>query len=324
MNDSVVEVLKDYSRLFRFPMLLLIVAFQFMIYFFVVTPYLESYGIAPSMSVLDCSLLVLATLFITAGGYVINDYFDMKIDQINRPLTRVVGRRLDKNGVMSLYRVLTIIGAVFSILLCWRAQSFEYLLVLLFVAGVLWFYSSNYKRTFFLIIGNLGNFIVALLMALVPLIVVLFQNQFMTLEYNMNPDLMFIMKGLMVYGLAFSFVAFAWTFILEVVNDLISVKGDRELECHTFPVVWGVQKTKWLLYGCLTLMLVLSALFFYFTPSLHSSASLRFYVCGFFVPALSLFYIISKSQSPADYKLVSNYVMVIFAVNISYIFVLDF
>lgn len=319
MNDSVVEVLKDYSRLFRVPMLLLIVAFQLMIYFFVVTRYLESYGIAPSMSVLDCVLLVLATLFFTAGGYVINDYFDMKIDQINRPLTRVVGRRLDKNGAMSLYRVLTIIGAVCSILLCWRAQSFQCLLILLFVAGILWFYSSNYKRSFFI-----GNFIAAFMMALVPLVVVLFQNQFMLLEYNMNPDLMYIMKGLLIYGVSFSFVGFAWTFILEVVNDLISVKGDRELECHTFPVVWGVQKTKWLLYGCLTLMLVLSALFFYFTPSLHSSASLRFYVCGFFVPALSLFYIISKSQSPADYKLVLNYVMVIFAVNIAYIFVLDF
>lgn len=319
MNDSVVEVLKDYSRLFRVPMLLLIVAFQLMIYFFVVARYLESYGIAPSMSVLDCVLLVLATLFFTAGGYVINDYFDMKIDQINRPLTRVVGRRLDKNGAMSLYRVLTIIGAVCSILLCWRAQSFQCLLILLFVAGILWFYSSNYKRSFFI-----GNFIAAFMMALVPLVVVLFQNQFMLLEYNMNPDLMYIMKGLLIYGVSFSFVGFAWTFILEVVNDLISVKGDRELECHTFPVVWGVQKTKWLLYGCLTLMLVLSALFFYFTPSLHSSASLRFYVCGFFVPALSLFYIISKSQSPADYKLVLNYVMVIFAVNIAYIFVLDF
>jgi 4-hydroxybenzoate polyprenyltransferase len=312
-------MLKDYSRLFRVPMLLLIVAFQLMIYFFVVTRYLESYGIAPSMSVLDCVLLVLATLFFTAGGYVINDYFDMKIDQINRPLTRVVGRRLDKNGAMSLYRVLTIIGAVFSILLCWRAQSFQCLLILLFVAGILWFYSSNYKRSFFI-----GNFIAAFMMAFVPLVVVLFQNQFMLLEYNMNPDLMYIMKGLLIYGVSFSFVGFAWTFILEVVNDLISVKGDRELECHTFPVVWGVQKTKWLLYGCLTLMLVLSALFFYFTPSLHSSASLRFYVCGFFVPALSLFYIISKSQSPADYKLVLNYVMVIFAVNIAYIFVLDF
>jgi 4-hydroxybenzoate polyprenyltransferase len=312
-------MLKDYSRLFRVPMLLLIVAFQLMIYFFVVTRYLESYGIAPSMSVLDCVLLVLATLFFTAGGYVINDYFDMKIDQINRPLTRVVGRRLDKNGAMSLYRVLTIIGAVCSILLCWRAQSFQCLLILLFVAGILWFYSSNYKRSFFI-----GNFIAAFMMALVPLVVVLFQNQFMLLEYNMNPDLMYIMKGLLIYGVSFSFVGFAWTFILEVVNDLISVKGDRELECHTFPVVWGVQKTKWLLYGCLTLMLVLSALFFYFTPSLHSSASLRFYVCGFFVPALSLFYIISKSQSPADYKLVLNYVMVIFAVNIAYIFVLDF
>jgi 4-hydroxybenzoate polyprenyltransferase len=230
-----------------------------------------------------------------------------------------VGRRLDKNGAMSLYRVLTIIGAVFSILLCWRAQSFQCLLILLFVAGILWFYSSNYKRSFFI-----GNFIAAFMMAFVPLVVVLFQNQFMLLEYNMNPDLMYIMKGLLIYGVSFSFVGFAWTFILEVVNDLISVKGDRELECHTFPVVWGVQKTKWLLYGCLTLMLVLSALFFYFTPSLHSSASLRFYVCGFFVPALSLFYIISKSQSPADYKLVLNYVMVIFAVNIAYIFVLDF
>ena len=37
-------------------------------------------------------VLVLSTLFIAAGGYVINDYFDVKIDQINKPNEVFVGR----------------------------------------------------------------------------------------------------------------------------------------------------------------------------------------------------------------------------------------
>lgn len=319
MKDSIIEILKDYSRLLRIPMLLLILAFQLIIYFYVVNPFLESYGLEPSMKFVDFSLLLSATLFITAGGYVISDYFDMKIDQINRPLTRVVGRRLDKQEAMRLYQILTTIGVVFSILLAWRARTFTFLMVMLFIPGILWFYSSNYKRTFFL-----GNFMASFLMSLVPLMVVVFQNQFMLQEYNVSPDLVFIMNTLLKYALAFSFVGFSWTFILEILHDMISVKGDRELECHTFPVVWGVQKTKRLLYVCLSLMLIISGIFIYLTPSLHTSSIYLFYICGLVVPVLSLYYIFAKAENVGDYKLVSKYVMVIFAVHLSYAFILEF
>ncbi len=313
------EIIKDYTRFLHVPTLLLVAGFQLMMYFFVVSPFLASYNVQCALSGTDLTLLVLATVFIAMGGFVVNDYFDLKIDQINHPITRFIGRRMDKHTAMTLYIVLTGIGVFFAILLCWHARSLDYGLVLMFVAGILWFYSSSYKRMLVL-----GNVLVALLMALVPLTVAVFQNRFMALEYRMTPDLDFLMMGCLRYTGAFALLAFGWTFLIEVIKDLATEKGDRELECHTFPVVWGIKKTKWLIYGWITLMWALSGWFIYTTPELRTMGSLRFYVCGMLIPAFSLYYIVSKARSASDYRLIKNYIMAIFAINIIYSCILEF
>lgn len=84
----------DYIKLLRLPNLAFIAAIQLLMYFCVLTPVLGVYGITPSMSVTELLLLVVSSVFIAGGGYVINDYFDMKIDEINHPITRVVGKTL--------------------------------------------------------------------------------------------------------------------------------------------------------------------------------------------------------------------------------------
>lgn len=318
VNLKMKEQIRDYIKLLHVPTLVLVAAFQLMMFFFVITPLLAVYGVEPSMCGLDLANLVLATVFILAGGFVVNDYFDLRIDQINRPLTRVVGRTLDKHVAMTLYMVLTIIGVGFTVMLCWHARSFDYALVMLFIAGVLWFYSSSYKRMLFL-----GNLLVALLMALVPIMVALFQNRFMDLEYRLSPELEFLKSNSLLLTFYFAVIAFAWTFVIEVVKDLSTEKGDRELECHSFPVVYGTTATKYILYVWITLMWVGIGAFIYARPAMQTSASLRFYVCGMLIPALSLYYIIAKAKTVGDYRLLVKYVMAIFAVNIAYCFVLE-
>ncbi len=313
------EIVKDYIRLLHVPTLLLVAFFQLAMFYFVITPFLRSYGVEPVIHTLDVVNLVLASVFIAAGGFVINDYFDLRIDQINRPVTRVVGRTLDKHTAMTLYIVLTVIGVGFSIMLCWHARSFNYAMVMLFMAGILWFYSSSYKRMLVL-----GNVIVALLMALVPMMVALFSNRFMELEYNISPDLDFLTSRCYTMMGGFALLAFLWTFLIEVVKDMATVAGDRELECHSFPVVWEMNATKWILYVWVTLMWVGIGVLIYFYPALQVSSTLRFYVCGMVIPCFSLYYIIAKAQNVGDYRLISKYTLVLFAISIAYSFTLSF
>ncbi len=313
------EKIKDYIRLLHVPTLLLVAFFQIAMFYFVITPFLRSYGVEPVIHTLDVINLVLASVFIAAGGFVINDYFDLRIDQINRPVTRVVGRTLDKHTAMTLYIVLTVIGVCFSIMLCWHARSFNYAMVMLFIAGILWFYSSSYKRMLIL-----GNVIVALLMALVPMMVALFQNRFMELEYNISPDLDFLTSRCYLMMGGFALLSFMWTFLIEVVKDMATVAGDRELECHSFPVVFGTCATKIILYVWITLMWMSIGVLIYIYPVLQVSSTLRFYVCGMVIPCLSLYYIIAKAQNVGDYRLICKYLLVLFAVSVAYSFTLSF
>ena len=153
------ESVKEYVKLIRLPNLLLVVTIQLMMYHWVLIPVLAQYTLEPAMPPADFYIMLLSSFFIAAGGYVINDYFDMRIDEINKPLTRVVGRTLTKKQTMLFYQVLSGIGMLLGILLCVKTRSLTNFLVYVMFLGLLWFYSSSYKRQYVL-----GNLIVAFLM----------------------------------------------------------------------------------------------------------------------------------------------------------------
>ena len=57
-------------------------------------------------------LLILATVLVAAGGYVVNDYFDVKIDRINRPDKLIVTQSVSKDAAMWLSTGLSGAGVV--------------------------------------------------------------------------------------------------------------------------------------------------------------------------------------------------------------------
>jgi 4-hydroxybenzoate polyprenyltransferase len=114
-------------------------------------------------------ILVIATLCITAGGYVINDYFDIKTDLINKGEV-IVGTKIPRRQAMMWHNSLNIIGVAAGFYISWVAGYFWMGILFLVVSGLLYFYSASYKRQFLV-----GNLVVALLTAMVPLLVVIFE-----------------------------------------------------------------------------------------------------------------------------------------------------
>ena len=104
-------------QLFRFKNLIFIVITQWLIYTAIISPIFDKYGLTTLMPAAAFWLMVLATVLIAAGGYVINDYFDLKIDRINRPESVVIGERLSKQSAMRLYIALTGVGVLIGIVL---------------------------------------------------------------------------------------------------------------------------------------------------------------------------------------------------------------
>ncbi|MGI4733746.1 MAG: geranylgeranylglycerol-phosphate geranylgeranyltransferase [Janthinobacterium lividum] len=176
-------------------------------------------------------LLVLAALLVAAAGYIINDYYDVKIDAINRPDRLVVGRLLGRRQAMLAHLVLSGVGVGLALALSWRLG-----LVTLGAALLLWGYSARFKR-----LPLVGNVSIA---ALTAALVLLPELQLLTGR-----------KAVWLYALA----AFLLTVVREIVKDIEDMRGDAQHDCHTLPLVWGVARSKWvagLFLACLVALVL--------------------------------------------------------------------
>ena len=303
----------DYLKLIRVPNLVFIAGIQLLMHFCVVTPVLNTYGIEPSMSLFQLALLIVSSVFIAAGGYIINDYFDIRIDEINRPDTQIVGKSISRKQAMFFYQIMSAIGIIAGLALSYYAQSLTYAFIFLMTVGLLWFYSSSYKRQLVV-----GNSIVSILAALTPFIVALFENRFLFLTYGSSEELQLICNSIMSWIGGFSLFAFLWTFIREIIKDIEDEEGDREMESHTFPVVLGIAKTKIVLYLLITIALGIGAYIVFFVIPFESSLSWRYYLCGIVVPAIILAYLVYKAQEKDDYHLGAHVTKAIMAIGTLY------
>ncbi|GAA4010096.1 geranylgeranylglycerol-phosphate geranylgeranyltransferase [Hymenobacter fastidiosus] len=177
------------------------------------------------------ALLALAALCVAAAGYIINDYYDVKIDAINRPERLVVGRMVNRRWAMLSHLLLTGTGVLIAGLLSPLLG-----LVNLGSALLLWGYSARFKR-----LALVGNLSIATLTAALVLL----------------PELQ-LRTGLpTVWGYALA--AFLLTVVREIVKDVEDMRGDAQHDCRTLPIVWGVARTKWVtgfFLGCLLVFVV--------------------------------------------------------------------
>ena len=287
----------NYIKLLRIPNLIFIAGVQLLMHYCIAVPLAGSYGMALPISLFQLILLIVATVFIAAGGYVINDYFDMRIDEINNPDTRIVGKCLSRRETLSFYTVVSVIGLLAGMILCYFARSLTYTFIFLMIVGLLWFYSSSYKRQ--LIVGNL---IVAILTAMVPFIVALFEMRFLLLECSASEELMLVNSLIIHWIGGFSLFALIWTFIREVIKDIKDEEGDREMECHTIPVVWGIGKSKIIVSLLIVFAFGLGIYFVFGVIPLEGSLTWRYYLSGIGIPAIVLLYLIYKADDKDDYR----------------------
>ncbi|WPR76359.1 geranylgeranylglycerol-phosphate geranylgeranyltransferase [Algoriphagus sp. NG3] len=216
MNTMTVERTISIRGLFRIsrPINLLMVAFaQLMTAYFLVEttrsglPILQDYKLY---------VIIFSTLLITAAGYMINDYYDVKIDYVNRPGNVVVGKGIKRRVVLLLHTLLNLTAIGLGFLVSPSVAFINFA-----AAFLLWFYSNQLKREPFI-----GNFTVALLTG-VSIYLIAFHYQ---------------KSELLV--LTYAIFAFFLNLIREIIKDIEDRQGDRKHGCRTLPIVIGFRKTK--------------------------------------------------------------------------------
>ena len=217
---------------------------------------------------LDFLLLIISTVLITAAGNVINDYFDIRADRVNRPESIVIGKHIKRRVAIVMPWGFNTVGALISLYLGWKYQSVWLAVIPCSATVILWTYSTYFKRK--LLVGNL---LIALLTALVVILPAHFliaaMNDFARAEetYVVWGATFVERAGLdwepayFITGLLAIFAAFT-NFIREIVKDLHDIDGDRKIHCETIPIVAGERFTRILIGGLLSLMLLFFGLFF--------------------------------------------------------------
>ncbi len=173
-------------------------------------------------------LLSLSTVIIAAAGYIINDYYDIKIDFINKPDRVVIGKSITRRYAILFHTVLSGLGILIGAYVSLWIGAVNIISVFL-----LWLYSNLLKRLPFV-----GNLSVAFLTGLSLILV----------------DLYYHSGNYMIY--IYASFAFFMTLIREIIKDMEDLKGDNSFGCKTLPIIWGIRKTKQMIYSLLTVLVI--------------------------------------------------------------------
>jgi 4-hydroxybenzoate polyprenyltransferase len=196
-------------------------------------------------------LLVLATLFLTAGGYVINDYFDIKTDLINKGKV-IVGTRIPRRQAMMWHNIFNIAGVSIGFYISMKAGYIWLGTMFLIVSGLLYFYSASYKRQFLI-----GNVVVAALVAMVPMLVVIYEWPSLYRYYTLNATTLPEFNFIFYWVGGFSVFAFLTTLVREIIKDIEDFEGDLAFGRNTVPVVIGILPAKIVSISLMVITIVL-------------------------------------------------------------------
>ncbi len=285
---------------------------------FVVLPVLSATAFIPTLNEWYFIWLVMATVCIAAGGYVINDYFDRKADLINRPGRVILGRILSQRTGMVWHIVLNIVGILLGLLVAFKAGSLKLGIVFFLMSGLLWFYSTTYKQQVLL-----GNIIVAFMVASVPLLIVLFELPSLVSRYRFFLQADSANLNVMVAWIGvYSAFAFLLTLVREIVKDIEDFEGDFAFGRQTIPIAWGsgTARSIVVILTAITLLLILAAMMVY----LSNPISIFYTIIAVLVPLGLFLTIFLRAKSKVEYHRASFMLKITMLGGLGYIVVARF
>ena len=216
-------------KLIRFQNLLMIALMQCIIRY----GFLKLQKVELALADWQFALLVLSTIFIAAGGYIINDIMDQETDSINRPNQVIVGRSISESMAYNLYFGFTIAGALIGFYLSNLIYRDNFFGIFIITSLLLYIYATSFKQ-----IAVIGNILVSLALALSVIIVGLFDIIPATDQVNRFQMMLWL-------ELLFDYAVFAFllNFIREIIKDLEDLNGDYNQGMRTLPIVIGVSRT---------------------------------------------------------------------------------
>ncbi len=238
-------------------------------------------------------LLVLSTLCIAAGGYVINNIHDQATDIHNKPEDVIVGKSISEANAYNIYVGLNIIGVGIGFYLANVIERPNFASVFIIIAATLYMYATSFKQSLLI-----GNVIVALLTTTSVIIVGIFD--LLPATSDDNRSLMTLLFSILLDYAIFTFLI---NFIREIVKDLQDVDGDYNQGMNTLPIAIGIDRTKKIVFGFTFIPLL--TLLWYINNYIFTNNLLITTIYGLIFIVCPLIYFMAKilsAKTPQEFK----------------------
>jgi 4-hydroxybenzoate polyprenyltransferase len=294
------RLIAAFFRLIRLPNLFFIALTQSLFQFCIYYPLYR--GAVPEKDLLHFIFLVLASLFIAAAGYIINDYFDINIDEINKPQKMVVDKLIHRRWAIAWHFILSFTGIVLTALALSIFHKWYLILANIACVVLLWFYSTNFKKSLLV-----GNIVISLLTAWTILIIFFSKvSAGNAIEPGNHSQPKFFLLAFLYAGFAF-----VCSLIREAIKDIEDIKGDERYGSRSMPIAWGINASKVYIAVWMIVLIIMLITLQVYILQFRWWWLVIYAVLLIIAPLVLIFRKLFKASSTEDYHSLSNYIKLV-------------
>jgi len=240
-------------------------------------------GIDPVKLILNLILGILTYFFIAGSGMVINDYYDIEIDKINRPERPIPRGSITLSQAKILWIVTSLVGIAIAI---YHSIFFNIgylnIIIAVFFAFIGWLYAAWGKKS-----GFIGNIIVSVSFSIGLIYGAVLNN-------SIIPPYIYF----------FFLTAFFLLLSREIIKGCEDIEGDKNDGVKTLAIKIGIKKSK-----NLSLIFAVLAVVFFILPNFTSILNPMFFLISMFFGLALAVYTITLMLKPnlvkKDFKRIS-------------------
>ncbi|WP_299101020.1 geranylgeranylglycerol-phosphate geranylgeranyltransferase [uncultured Winogradskyella sp.] len=281
-------------NLIRWKNLLMIAFMQYLIKYALLIPFQESHGVTISLSHFNFFLLVLSTILIAAGGYVINDINDIETDRINKPSKLIVTKNISEKDAYSLFMAFNIIGVGLGFYLTYGIGKTSFFAIFFIASALLYIYSTSLKQ-----IAVVGNIVVSIVVALSIVLVGVFE-----LIPAMNVNNEAVQTTFINIIKDYAIFAFLINLVREMVKDIEDIEGDKKTEIQTLPVLLGKTKSNKIVF-IISLLPILSITYYVITYLFKQLPVVGYFLILVIAPLIYASIKLFNAKEKSEYKQIS-------------------
>ncbi len=283
-------------NLIRYKNLILIALVQVLIKYAM----FPAFNVDTTLSTFQFIILVISTVCIAAGGYIINDIFDVETDAINKPNKQIVGKTIAKDKAYNYYMAFTFIGVVTGFYLANDVNRSTFFGIFVVIAALLYIYASFLKPMLLV-----GNIVISGLVALSLIVVGIFD-----LLPTINMQNKFIQSSMFEVIVDYAVFAFLITFIREIVKDIQDIDGDYNAKMKTLPIVLGKSRAAKIAFGLTVASILILA--YYLNAYLYmQTIAIIYFLIAVIAPLIYIAIKLFSAENKKDFKLISRLLKVV-------------